>query len=67
MQDSILTAKALIGLLTAAIGAVAVTAAANGSSFGEGHPVESSTESLDIGRPQRFWRFAADLTGFHGP
>ncbi len=36
-----------------------------GKFFGERHPIESSPESLDIDRAQRFWNLAADLTGFH--
>ena len=37
-----------------------------GTFFGERHPIESSPESLDVDRAQRFWMLAADLTGFHG-
>lgn len=37
-----------------------------GKFFGERHPIASSPESLDVDRAQRFWRLAADLTGFHG-
>ncbi|HEY5185655.1 MAG TPA: SDR family NAD(P)-dependent oxidoreductase [Actinomycetes bacterium] len=37
-----------------------------GQFFGERHPIESSPESLDVDRAQRFWKLAADLTGFHG-
>ena len=37
-----------------------------GKFYGERHPIESSPESLDIDRAQRFWKLAADLTGFHG-
>jgi retinol dehydrogenase 12 len=36
-----------------------------GTCFGERHPIESSPESRDLDRAQRFWRPAADLTGFH--
>lgn len=37
-----------------------------GQFFGEHHPIQSSPESLDVNRAQRFWNLAADLTGFHG-
>ena len=37
-----------------------------GKFFGERHPIQSSPESLDVDRAQRFWQLAADLTGFHG-
>jgi len=37
-----------------------------GKFFGERHQLESSPESLDIDRAQRFWSLAANLTGFHG-
>ena len=37
-----------------------------GRFFGERHPIESSPESLDVDRAQRFWTLASELTGLHG-
>ena len=34
-----------------------------GKFFGERQEIESSPESLDVGKAHRFWRLAARLTG----